>query len=81
RKSLHPSARNKGRHKKASQRCKSTQSSPQRKRSSGTVKENEFKKDKGYCRFVCRLGTICQDLLLREEIQRSAHAMKQIQME
>ncbi|RLN88935.1 hypothetical protein BBJ28_00013706 [Nothophytophthora sp. Chile5] len=54
---------------------------PKRKKFSGTIKEEAFKKRKGYCSVVCRLETICSDPNLCEEIRRSAHAMKQIQLE
>ncbi|RLN77043.1 hypothetical protein BBJ28_00008450 [Nothophytophthora sp. Chile5] len=54
---------------------------PIRRKSPGTVMENEFKKGKGYCSVVCRLESICSDSLLCDEIKRTAHAMKQIQLE
>ncbi|RLN11031.1 hypothetical protein BBJ28_00009199 [Nothophytophthora sp. Chile5] len=53
---------------------------PIRRKSPGTVMENEFKKGKGYCSVVCRLESICSDSLLCDEIKRTAHAMKQIQL-
>ncbi|RLN38148.1 hypothetical protein BBJ28_00020510 [Nothophytophthora sp. Chile5] len=52
-----------------------------RRKSPGTVMENKFKKGKGYCSVVCRLESICSDSLLYDEIKRTAHAMKQIQLE
>ncbi|KAG6967586.1 hypothetical protein JG688_00006230 [Phytophthora aleatoria] len=54
---------------------------PQRQNSSDTILEKAFKKGKSYCSVVCRLDSISSDSLLCEEIGRSAHAMKQIQME
>ncbi|RLN89165.1 hypothetical protein BBJ28_00011348 [Nothophytophthora sp. Chile5] len=53
---------------------------PIRRKSPGTVVENEFKKGKGYCSVVCRLESICSGYLC-DEIKRTAHAIKQIQLE
>ncbi|KAG3069168.1 hypothetical protein PI124_g21571 [Phytophthora idaei] len=76
--------RKKTRTKKVTPKNKKTQTrtdKPQRQKSSDTILEKAFKKGKGYCSVVCRLDSICSDSLLCEEIERSAHAMKQVQME
>ncbi|KAG3150968.1 hypothetical protein PC128_g23057 [Phytophthora cactorum] len=76
--------RKKTRTKKVTPKNKKTQmrtDKPQRQKSSDTILEKAFKKEKSYCSVVCRLDSICSDSLLCEEIGRSAHAMKQIQME
>ncbi|KAG3124520.1 hypothetical protein PI124_g23505 [Phytophthora idaei] len=76
--------RKKTRTKKVTSKNKKTQTrtdKPQRQNSSDTILEKAFKKGKGYCSVVCRLESICSDSILCEEIGRSAHAMKQIQME
>jgi hypothetical protein len=52
-----------------------------RKKSPGTVLENAFKKDKGYCSVTCCLETVCPDSDLRQQIRDCVQWMKQIQME
>jgi hypothetical protein len=54
---------------------------PKRRKSMATYAEDLFKKGKSYFSVTCHLGSICHDLRLCEEIQRTAREMKQIQLE
>ncbi|KAG2851136.1 hypothetical protein PC113_g16170 [Phytophthora cactorum] len=69
---------------KVTQKSKKTQErtvKAQRKKSTETLLEREFTKDKVFRSVVCRLQTICPDQRLVEEIKRTARAMKQNHLE